>query len=225
MLQTLETQGVLFTSSVIAASEKQEEFLYWTPFIYGLNVGLSIRSEVSESLRGLKNYARHDNNKKRRWIRRSCKAKNSHSQSNSLYKSPSGSHFYGKKWNLGWFWAGWQYWKKKLGRLWATYEASFRGQKEKRKKKIVASALKDFIKWSLKNFFFRKNLKDFFYKLRNIFNLILSCSNRDTSPRDLSIMTLAKCSKWFHHPCLFLELDNYVQNSDPTSKIFWPSCV
>ena len=77
---TLETQGVLFTSSVAAANEKQEEFLYWTPFIYGLNVGLSIRSEVSESLRGLKNYARHDNNKKRRWIRRSCKAKNSHSQ-------------------------------------------------------------------------------------------------------------------------------------------------
>ena len=47
-----------------AANEKQEEFLYWTPFIYGLNVGLSIRYVVSESLRGLKNYARHDNNKK-----------------------------------------------------------------------------------------------------------------------------------------------------------------
>ena len=112
---------------------------------------------------------------------------------------------------------------------WADYEQLMRPvfvvKKKKEKKNIVASALKNFIKWSLKNFFFRKNLKDFFYKLRNIFNLILSCSNRDTSPRDLSIMTLANCSKWFHHPCLFLELDNYVQNSDPTSKIFWPTCV
>ena len=37
-----------------------EGFLYWTPFIYGEDVGLSIRYVVSESLRGLKNYARHE---------------------------------------------------------------------------------------------------------------------------------------------------------------------
>ena len=37
--------------------------------------------------------------------------------------------------------------------------------------------------------FMFKELKFFLFRLRNIF--IVTCSNRDTSPRDLSIMTFA----------------------------------
>ena len=43
----------------------------------------------------------------------------------SLYRNRTGSHFYGKIWDLGWFWAGWQYWQKNLGQLWTTFEGSF----------------------------------------------------------------------------------------------------
>ena len=43
----------------------------------------------------------------------------------SLCRSRTGGHFYGKIWDLGWFLADWQYWKKKLGRLWATFEGVF----------------------------------------------------------------------------------------------------
>ena len=28
-------------------------------------------------------------------------------------------------WDLGWFWAGWQYWKKNWGQSWATFEGVF----------------------------------------------------------------------------------------------------
>ena len=37
-------------------------------------------------------------------------------RSKSLYKSYTGNHLYGTEYEiLGWFWAGWQYWKKKFG--------------------------------------------------------------------------------------------------------------
>jgi len=80
---------------------------------------------------------------------------------------------------LGWIWADLQYWKKWSGWIvssfWGVVFHIFRGKRNVNflKKNIVASALKSFM---------------IFHRLRNVF--IVSCSNRDTSPRDLSIMTL-----------------------------------
>ena len=56
---------------------------------------------------------------------------------------------------MGWFWAGWQYWKKNLGKLWATFEVGFfmfsgpkNSKTQRNYKNIVASALESYIKWS-----------------------------------------------------------------------------
>ena len=38
---------------------------------------------------------------------------------------PCEQFLWNRNWDMGWFWAGWQYWKKHLDRLWATFEVGF----------------------------------------------------------------------------------------------------
>ena len=42
-----------------------------------------------------------------------------------IEKSRNGRFLWHRKWDLGWIWAGWHYWKKNWGQLWATFEAVF----------------------------------------------------------------------------------------------------
>ena len=52
-----------------------------------------------------------------------------------------------KKWDLSWFWASWQYWKKNFGPIMSYFWGLFEGKKKVLKswKNIVASALKSCI--------------------------------------------------------------------------------
>ena len=52
-----------------------------------------------------------------------------------------------KNWNLGWFWAGWQYWKKYLSQLRVFFHVFIGNCFYNFFKNIVASALKSHKKW------------------------------------------------------------------------------
>ena len=68
------------------------------------------------------------------------------------HKSLGEQFLWNRNWDLGWFWASWQYWKK-MGRLWADFSGRFfscsHGWKNIFSLKIlhVASALKSCRKW------------------------------------------------------------------------------
>ena len=83
-------------------------------------------------------------------------------------------------WDLGWFWAGWQYWKNKLGRLLATFEVGFFMFSGGNKnliffKEYCNVCTKKLLKIKIRKmcFFSWKNNYRFFYRLRNIFNCVL----------------------------------------------------
>ena len=42
-----------------------------------------------------------------------------------IHKLCGEQFLWNRNWDLGWFWVGWQYWKKMGGRLWVTFEGCF----------------------------------------------------------------------------------------------------
>ena len=42
-----------------------------------------------------------------------------------IHKLRGEQFLWNPNWHLGWFWAGWQYWNKKLGQIWETFKGFF----------------------------------------------------------------------------------------------------
>ena len=71
-----------------------------------------------------------------------------------IEKSRCGRFLWNRNWDLDWIWANWQYWKKCLVRLWATFEGFFfhvfRG------KKMSKNFLKNIVVFVLESWSFIK---------------------------------------------------------------------
>ena len=110
-----------------------------------------------------------------------------------LYKSRGDQFLYNRNWDLSWFWAGWQYWKKtgpNMSNFWRQFFFMFSWTETFiiLLKDIVAFTLKSCLKWRWKKmniFSYRVNY-EFLIGYRTY--LIVSCSTRDTSPHDLCII-------------------------------------
>ena len=109
-----------------------------------------------------------------------------------LYKSRGDQFLYNRNWDLSWFWAGWQYWKKtgpNMSNFWRQFFFMFSWTKTFiiLLKDIAAFTLKSCIKWRWKKMW-KKKLN----RLQKYFQLCLGLL-RDTPLHNLSIMTLCIC--------------------------------
>ena len=73
-----------------------------------------------------------------------------HTWDQSTHKLRGEPFLWNRNWDLGWFWAGWQYWKKNLGPIVSNFWGQFLHATN-----IVASALKSCIKLKVIFFFFK----------------------------------------------------------------------
>ena len=60
----------------------------------------------------------------------SCGVNNLHGMPGKviIHKSCGEQFLWNRNWDLDWFWASWQYWKKKFGSIWGRFFRVFRGK-------------------------------------------------------------------------------------------------